>query len=304
VVARAKTFAVMSCCAFLSLLLAAGTARSHEGEAGEEVRILDNSFLIEEAYNQEQGVVQHIFNFVPSWEGGPTRQRIFDFVFTQEWPLGSERHQLSYTIPMTAFREWTQGQPSSDARGWGDVMLNYRLQVWDGKGSLPLFTPRFSLIFPTGEEERGIGLGQLGYQVNLPFTKEFERWATHFNAGLTVTPGVTAGVDPAVGFRGLAINGYNLGASVIHLLRPNLNLMLEGLCVWDEQLAPDGRRERLVEVFLSPGFRWAPYTEGATQWVVGLGVPVGISRDAPDIAAFVYMSFEHRVMPKKEPASD
>jgi hypothetical protein len=169
---------------------------------------------------------------------------------------------------------------------------------------LPLFTPRFSLIFPTGEEERGIGLGQLGYQVNLPFSKEFQRWATHFNAGLTVTPGVTAGVDPAIGFRGLAINGYNLGASAIYLLRPNLNLMLEGISVWDEELTADGRRDQLVEVLLSPGIRWAPFTEGTTQWVLGLGVPVGISRDAPDIATFFYMSFEHRVARKRETADD
>jgi hypothetical protein len=288
----------------LLVLLAATAARSQDGDDGDEIHISDNSFLVEEAFNQEQGVVQHIFNFVPAWEGGRNRQRTFDFVFTQEWPLGSQRHQLSYTIPMNALQEWSDGQPSSQARGWGDVMLNYRLQVWDGKGTLPAFAPRFSLIFPTGEAERGLGQGKLGYQVNLPFSKEFEHWATHFNAGLTVTPGVTAGVDPLTPFQGSSINGYNLGASVVHFLRPNLHLMLEGVSVWDEELTPQGREDQLVQVFLSPGIRWAPYTEGDTQWVLGLGVPVGISRDAPDIGAFFYMSFEHRIQPKRESAAD
>ena len=44
--------------------------------------IMDNSFLIEEAYNQEEGVVQHINTFM--------RQRHGDwlYTFTQEWPIG------------------------------------------------------------------------------------------------------------------------------------------------------------------------------------------------------------------------
>jgi hypothetical protein len=289
---------------FVLVLLALAAAHAQEEDDAEEVRIEDNSFLIEEAYNQPQGVVQHIFNFVPAWTNGATRQRTFDFVFTQEWPLGSERHQFSYAIPMVAVREWTLGGPVTDARGWGDVMLNYRLQVWDGEGQLPIFSPRFSLIFPTGEEERGIGLGKLGYQVNLPFTKVFDRWTAHFNAGATLTPGVTAGVDPTIGFRGAAINGYNLGGSAIYFLRPNFHLMLEGVCLWDEELTPQGRESQLFEVLVSPGFRWASYTAGDTQVVLGLGLPIGVSRDAPDIAAFFYMSFEHRVRRKLEPDAD
>ena len=283
----------------------AGALSQEEGGQQEEVGISDNSFLIEEAYNQEQGVVQHIFNFVPDWDRGRVRQQTFDFVFTQEWPIGSQRHQLSYTIPMQAFaRRGPPAEPTTAGRGWGDVMLNYRYQVWGGKGDELSFAPRFSLIFPTGEEERGLGHGKLGYQVNLPFSKQFEHWATHFNAGLTVIPGVTGGVDPQLPFAGRAINGYNLGGSAIRFIRPNLHLMLEALVVWDEQLTRDGHTDELVQTFLSPGIRWAPYTEGDTQWVVGLGVPIGISRDAPDIAAFFYMSFEHRIQKKREPAAD
>src|SRR5215470_20118264 len=58
--------------------------------------IQDNSFLVEEAYNQNFGVVQHISTFT----------RFFDskdwvYTFTQEWPVpGDERHQLSYTLAL------------------------------------------------------------------------------------------------------------------------------------------------------------------------------------------------------------
>src|SRR6476660_8917897 len=58
--------------------------------------IEDNSFLIEEAYNQEPGVVQHIFQSV--YSSGP-RQRGWAFAFTQEWPIGGQDHQFSYTVP-------------------------------------------------------------------------------------------------------------------------------------------------------------------------------------------------------------
>ena len=69
--------------------------------AGEDPRpaagIQDNSFLIEEAYNQEPGVVQHISSL--RGQGG----ELF-FNFTQEWPVLSQRHQFSYTVPYA----WTR----------------------------------------------------------------------------------------------------------------------------------------------------------------------------------------------------
>ena len=58
--------------------------------------IEDNSFFIEEAYNQEPGVVQHIFQAL--YSSGP-RQRGWAFTFTQEWPIYGQDHQFSYTVP-------------------------------------------------------------------------------------------------------------------------------------------------------------------------------------------------------------
>ena len=56
--------------------------------------IQDNSFFVEEAYNQEPGVVQHIFN-LPSFFTG--HQKDISSSFTQESPYFSRRnprHQL------------------------------------------------------------------------------------------------------------------------------------------------------------------------------------------------------------------
>src|SRR5207249_2279859 len=55
--------------------------------------IQDNSFFIEEAYNQQPGVVQHIFNVPIDFTNG---SREIAPSFTQEWPVFSQTHQFSY----------------------------------------------------------------------------------------------------------------------------------------------------------------------------------------------------------------
>src|SRR5215216_2354470 len=57
--------------------------------------IQDNSFLVEEAYNQEPGVVQHIFNLPLLFTG---HEKDISPSFTQEWPIFTQTHQFSYTI--------------------------------------------------------------------------------------------------------------------------------------------------------------------------------------------------------------
>jgi hypothetical protein len=273
-------------------------AQAQSSAAEQEVTIADNSFLIEEAFNQEQGVIQHIFNWVPSWHFQGPDERTFDFAFTQEWPVGSQLHQFSYTIPFSKITEREGGNLISKEEGLGDMLLNYRLQVLDGEEETIAFAPRFSVILPTGDEDRGLGNGVVGYEVNFPFSRQMKDRAYHFNAGFTVTPDVRAGVDPSLGFAGTTLHGYNLGASAIGFVRPDFHLMLEGLVLWDETLEPNGNTDGTVEVFLSPGFRWAAYTQGATQLVLGTGVPIGLTRDTPDVSLFLYLSFEHRIRPE------
>jgi hypothetical protein len=119
-----------------------------------EAPIQDNSFLIEEAYNQEAGVVQHIQTFSRSTRGGD-----WAYTFTQEWPARGLRHQLSYTLPASKI----DGQ-----HGIGDIALNYRYQ-WIGDGDARLaVSPRLTLLLPTGNERRGLGSGGTGFQVMLP----------------------------------------------------------------------------------------------------------------------------------------
>lgn len=263
--------------------------------AGEPARrpvdgIMDNSFLIEEAYNQEPGVVQHIFNGLYGHNklAAPNGHRM-DLSFTQEWPCFGQTHQLSYSIPYGFERDGSAG-----GNGWGDALLNYRLQVYLDEKTLTGFSPRFSLVLPTGAEEQGLGGDTLGYQVNLPFSTALnDRWFAHANAGLTFLP--DAGTSP-----GHDLWGYNLGASAIYCLSDRLNLMLEWVGYWNDAIAGDGRRQQAFSALLSPGFRYAINFDGETQVVLGLALPVGLTRDSPELSAFLYLSFESRLFGKPE----
>jgi hypothetical protein len=110
--------------------------------------IQDNSFLVEEAYNQERGVVQHISTFARPRGGGA-----WSYSFTQEWPLLGQRHQLGFTLPVES-AEGPRG-----GTGVGDLALNYRWQVLGIGGSRVALAPRVSALLPTGDEERGRGGG-------------------------------------------------------------------------------------------------------------------------------------------------
>lgn len=100
------------------LLISALQAITQAAEPRPIDGISDNSFLIEEAYNQEQGEVQHVFN--AGYTNDP-RRRGWSFNFAQEWWLFSEHHQVSYSIPFYRLREEGESQ-----RGIGDLLLEYR----------------------------------------------------------------------------------------------------------------------------------------------------------------------------------
>jgi len=242
--------------------------------------IADNSFLVEEAYNQEYGVVQHISSFTRDWNTGD-----WLYSFTQEWPFNpAPRSQLSYTIPV---RSESMG---GHAGGLGDILLNYRFQVLGDAESRVAFAPRFSLILPTGDWRRGRGSGDPGYQVNLPLSWEIHgRLVTHWNAGATFFPSAR---DEA-GFRA-ATYGFNVGQSFIWKFTHRFHGMLETVLDSAESVIGPDSTERDNTLIVNPGFRWAYNFANGLQIVPGVSFPVlttGSSRGSSGI--LLYLSFEH-----------
>lgn len=244
-------------------------------EAQEPGPISDNSFLIEEAYNQESGVVQHISTFARPDGGGA-----WSYSFTQEWPLRGMKRQLSYTIPVL--------QQDGSGTGLGDVALNFRYQlVGDGGEGLHV-APRATLLIPTGDEHDGRGSGGLGFQTNLPLSvRPIPSLALHGNAGLTYTPKT----KNVLGQTARTVNA-NLGGSAIWLLRPTFNLMLELLWLSTEQVTGPDQRVREESLLLNPGVRWAFNFSSGLQIVPGVAYTVGLDSEDDD-GLFLYLSFEH-----------
>jgi len=212
--------------------------------------ILDNSFLVEEAFNQERGVVQNIFTWVRDRDGA------WGATFTQEWPAPAMRHQLSYTVPFSS---------TGSARGFGDVLVNYRYQLREETASGAAVSPRASLILPTGRAADGLGSGTVGLQVNVPVSKQFGNFYVHANAGHTWVPDVS--------------NSTLLGASGIWRMKPMINLMLEGVVVPGD----------LVTV--SPGLRGG-WNFGDRQLVVGGAMPLTRIEGRTTAALLTYLSYE------------
>jgi hypothetical protein len=169
-------------------------------DSSRQWEITDNSFLVEEAFNQERGVFQNIFTWVRGRTG------VWNATFTQEWPVPGMRHQLSYTLVYLGDGERT---------GVGDALLNYRYQLRTEDSRGPAISPRLSLVLPTGSESAGFGGGTAGLQFNLPVSKQFGDLYLHGNVGHTWLPDLQRTTVVA--------------ASGIWRVAPMFNLMLEGV---------------------------------------------------------------------------
>jgi len=237
--------------------------------------IQDNSFLVEEAYNQEPGVVQHIFNLPIQFTG---REKEISPSFTQEWPIFTQTHQFSYTIPHTFVEN------GGSENGLADIRLNYRFQALMETERTPAFAPRFSFVTPTGDASKDFGHNRLGYEVNLPFSKIVSnRWTVHFNAGGSVFPDV----------KGHDLWNCNLGASAIYAVSETFNLMLETVAGWNEDVDRRRKIDRTTTALISPGARYAFNLPNDLQIVAGAAVPIGLTSDSPDWGLFFYLSFEY-----------
>ena len=267
------------CCAVVAFLISFGSfvtcppasAQQPAPGAGvvplEPFQILDNSFLVEEAFNQEAGVFQNIFGITRSSDSWAVS-------FVQEWPVLSQSHQLSYTLTWAG---------AGGTAAWGDSLLNYRFQaMMEGPGR-PAFSPRISAILPTGSDRAGYDT--FGLQFNLPFSKQTGDVYFHWNAGLTWLPSIDVESDSH------SLESPFVSASAIYRLAPMFHPMLELVGSFDEQPA-GGVTSRTKSFTASPGARGG-WNIGDHQLILGLAIPITWTADEVRRAAvFVYASYE------------
>lgn len=264
--------------ALLCLLATGAFAQSTPAPAAkksaEPFAITDNSFLVEEAFNQEAGVFQNISNAVfvnSNWVFG----------FTQEWPIHTQTHQFSYTV---------SALDNGDGGGIGDTLLNYRYQAMTEGPGRPAFSPRVSLGLPTGDAFRLLGSGSIGLQVNLPFSKQRGDWYWHWNGGFTWLPRAEVISTSPANDRRVDLFSPSLAGSAIYRLRPMFNLMLEGVMLFNE-LAGEDDTSRENTFTLSPGARGG-WNFGDQQFVLGAAIPIRWVQGSAETGLLVYVSYE------------
>ena len=241
--------------------------------------IQDNSFLVEEAYNQDPGVVQHINAFSRYAKSGD-----WLYTFTQEWPLGGIKHQLSYTLPFQDLNS-----PLASAVGIGDVALNYRYQAVGSARTAVAFSPRLSVLVPTGQWKDGLGTGGVGLQLSLPLSWTWgNRLVTHWNAGLTHT-------FAAHGEDGdqAATNALSLGQSFVWLAARRVNLLLETVYAHSQDVVGRSSTDTSEALYVSPGIRWSFDFANGLQIVPGVAFPIGLGPSSGEHGFLLYLSFEH-----------
>ena len=236
--------------------------------------IEDNSFLLEEAYNQEKGVIQYIQSFHRERGGN------FSYSFTNEMPIKKQQHQFSYTINVARNDGTTR---------FGDTYINYRYQAKGLKEEEKVaVASRFSLILPTGSYRRETGSGALGFQFNLPVSvTHSKKFVTHWNAGTTFIPKARSVTGEKANTK-----GFNLGQSTVFLAKPNFNVLLETVWNYNEKVIGRDRTESEYSLLINPAIRWAWNMKNGLQIVPGIGVPLGVGPSRGERGIFLYLSLE------------
>lgn len=241
--------------------------------------IKDNSFLIEEAYNQEAGVVQ----WIVTAQHFASPFRYWGLGLTNELPLHGMRHQFSWTVPVET--------DQSDTFRWGRVALHYRYQLLDGSRGIAI-APRVSASLATNPSY-STDSDAIEWQANLPVSIEVtDIVIMHLNVGTTYSPGHSsiARVDGAL--QNETLMSYALGGSIVLLAHPNLNVMTELVHASSEEFVSESKIDRSTETIVNPGIRFA-INKPFGQFVPGIGIPIRMSEGETDIGVFGYLSFEH-----------
>ena len=230
----------------------------------------DNSFLVEEAYNQPAREVQHVFT-TEVLHGAQV------VGFGQEWPLGGLRHQLSYGVAALNDREFT----------FGDAEVSYRYQALGMQGGPLFMAPRVGALIPVGDAGRMEGNGGWGAEVQLPVSWEVSKFLSlHGNLGATWRPNAE-GVDGSTA----ATLDRAVGVSAVIFVASRLNLMAESVWDWEREVIADGETAGSISHAFALGARMGFDFPGGMQIVPGIAWMPAV--DEAPTRSFLYLSVEH-----------
>lgn len=239
--------------------------------------IEDNSFLVEEAYNQDPGVVQFINVYQKS-----NKTKDWSYVFINELPILSRAHQFSYEIPYSYLE-------STDKTGLGDIKLNYRYEFF-GNDTFTT-TGRLSYVTTTGKFEDGLGAGVNTYEASLiTSVKINEQWVQHWNVGVAHTPKAKLATGETADN-----NRFFWNLSNVYLITDAFNFMLEFASSQKEATIGQGKTEWSSQFIVSPSLRHG-FDVGDWQFVPGIAMPSTVGANpGTENQTLVYLSIEGKI---------
>ena len=246
----------------LVALAAPAAAQGTAQPAEEEPTIEANGFLVEEAYNQEAGVLQQIARAAGvhdgSWRG----------VYSQEWPIFSERHQLELAVGV------------AEHDGLAGLGAEYRYLAVGGKDEPFSLSPALEVAWGLVEVEDGETESEWEIEATLPASLRLgETLVANTNLGMSYTPET-------------GDTGFRLGQGLIWRAHPRLNLLLEGVFTRGDPLLREEEGEDESAV-VSPGVQFAFPLRDDVQLVPGVAFPFGVGPSAGERAVMLYLSLEH-----------
>jgi hypothetical protein len=235
-------------------------------------RIVDNSFLLEEAFNQEWGTYQFIQKYQTSSRDGGHQ-----YILSTEIPLTDKTHQLSFEIPL-------------EKRQIGDTNISYRWQPLNEDGLI--LAERFGLIFPTGSAKEESGNGVYGFEFMKAATLILgNNFMNHWNLGFLILPDAKITNSK----RNRTLTSFTAGPSLVWLLKDHFNLFIEGLFESSQKIDPDGSKIETSTFTVNPGLRFSRHLKwNDTQVVPGLSFPIRFLNGPAEKGIFLYLSFEPR----------
>lgn len=254
-------------------------AEKGKDEKPDDRLLQSNGLLVDTAYHQEDGEVQHSLTFSLSREDG------WASAVSQEWPLFSEKHQVSFSLPADLLVKRPDG-----SRGVGDFTLEYSYFLLGNNESRITVSPGVGVSLPTGSVSKGLGAGGAGASFKLPISVMLTR---RFASNSTVEFGYVPSARNTDGDH-FHIRNYELGQSFVWFARPKFNVLVEA--VWERSRATNGGGFTEIEsdAFLSPGVRWAHVFQNGVSLIPGVAVPVGVGTSRGDRGIFFYLAVEHR----------
>lgn len=234
----------------------------------------DNSFLVEESYNQEPGVVQ----FINVWQKNVKGQD-WTYTFINEIPVMGQQNQFSYELPVTHLA-------AVDDTKLSDVKLNYRREFI--RADKFVTTGRLSTSTSSGDYKKGFGRGAFGYEAALMVSVVVnDKWVQHWNVGYGIAPDAKNQTgDKADNSK------YFWAVSNVYLVTDKFNVMLEMTGSVEQETAGRDYAPWSQSNIINPSLR---YAVDISDWqlVPGLAFPINVGDQAGQENQFLaYLSIE------------